>query len=773
MKSAGFYIVLLVVTLLVSAAARAEIVHRFVEFDRPLSNRNREALEQLGVELHLKGRAFGYLASVPDDALANLEALGFVERVAVVAPEQKLSDTLDAIQRILDPKDPLECDGGPEASDDPVFSDPCPTPEDSLTILIGFYPDVPFQTAKGALDQLGISSNQDDFLFAGVIVAEATHENLAPLAAIDEVHSVEELGEDGNHNAVAARTSKVDQIRSPAQPYDLAGQGVRLGLWEATTNFRVRTSHDDFDGRVIQQESSGNLSAHATHVAGTIIGDGDSDGDRRWTRGMAPEATIWAYNSANDWDEMANAAGAIRVSNHSYGELLGWTPTNRQCDGSLPTWQGDYSSYGEEDHRFGKYRKMSQLFDQVVDDTDLIVVKSAGNDRDDTGPHGGDQCDSENQPEIHYHRTVDDCDYGWCPNYHDDDGAPDGYDTLGPRGVAKNVITVGAVADDNASMLDFSSWGPADDGRIKPDLVANGDHVRSTGIASNTAQAFDSGTSMAAPVVAGIVALLLEHYANENGNAVPLAATIKAVLLHTAEESGGTLGPDYRYGWGLADAKAAADFITADADPGVFEREIIEQTYSGGVDIYPRLANQGHDFKVTLVWTDPPHASIGGGTDNRTPAIVNDLDLSVVGPDGRLFFPWTLDPNNPSDSAERNRRNAVDNVEQVLIRSNELDPRLLSSPYVIEVSLTGTLTNASQPYTLLIETVNPGLIVAVNPIPGGAPFSDDLVLNRIKEDGTFDIIIGPIKALPPQGEPLQPGNYTVTLGDGPSTLTTK
>ena len=104
----------------------------------------------------------------------------------------------------------------------------------------------------------------------------------------------------------------------------------------------------------------------------------------------------------------------------------------------------------------------------------------------------------------------------------------------------------------------YSAWGPVDDGRIKPDIVANGADVFSTLETSDGAYGQMYGTSMANASASGTLALLKEHYMNTHGGAVMKAATLKGLVIHTADECGPSPGPDYQFGWGLLNAESAA-----------------------------------------------------------------------------------------------------------------------------------------------------------------------------------------------------------------------
>jgi len=134
-----------------------------------------------------------------------------------------------------------------------------------------------------------------------------------------------------------------------------------------------------------------------------------------------------------------------------------------------------------------------------------------------------------------------------------------GYDIIPTYGCAKDILTIGAVnpipggytKPADVVMSDFSSWGPTDDGRIKPDLVTDGVNVLSCISTTNDAYAVFSGTSMSSPAAAGSSFLLQDYYARLHAGSFMRSATLKGILIHTADEAGIAPGPDYQFGWGL------------------------------------------------------------------------------------------------------------------------------------------------------------------------------------------------------------------------------
>ncbi len=480
-------------------------------------------------------------------------------------------------------------------------------------------------------------------------------------------------------NADASRTTQTERLYPGGTlGLNLTGSGyTRLGEWDGGA---VRGTHQEFGGRVTQVDGDTSISSHATHVAGTMIAAGvDAQ-----AKGMAYQANLRAFNWDFDESEMSSeAANGLELSNHSYGYITGW-----YYDGLFWHWYGDVTVDQNEAYQFGFYDSQAQNWDQIAYDAPYyLIVKSAGNDRDDDAPAPGTS---------HTHNGS-----GSYTDSHYSDGYDNGYDNIRSAGVAKNVLTVGAVNvvynyDDASSvqMSTFSSWGPADDGRIKPDIVGNGVGVYSTVGSSDNAYSTYDGTSMASPNVTGSLVLLRQHYENTHAGQKMRAATLKALVIHTADEAGDYPGPDYSFGWGLLNVKRAANKITEDTYQNVIDELVLNDgaTYTRTI-----TASGKEPLKVTIVWTDPPGTPVAPALDPPTPMLVNDLDLRVE--DGtNTYYPWSLDRNNPSAPATRTGKNSVDNVEQVVI-----DNPVAGATYTIVVTHAGTLTNGSQAFSLIIS----------------------------------------------------------------------
>jgi hypothetical protein len=248
----------------------------------------------------------------------------------------------------------------------------------------------------------------------------------------------------------------------------------------------------------------------------------------------------------------------------------------------------------------------------------------------------------------------------------------------------------------------FSSWGPTDDGRIKPDVVANGEDVYSSFSGTDASYGRMSGTSMATPNTTGSAALLLNWWGSLFPGHAPRSSTLKGLLIHTADDLG-TPGPDYQFGWGMLNVKAAADLLQEYKNsPGT--RRVVEDrlTTTTTSRSYVISWDGVSPIRATLCWIDPAGTSTTTG-DSRTTRLVNNLNLTVTGPTGTVYQPWVMPfvgnwTNATLSSAAMTGVNNTDNVEQVRIASPGN-----SGLYTITINYSGTLTNSLQNYSLILS----------------------------------------------------------------------
>ncbi|MES2862533.1 MAG: S8 family serine peptidase [Bacteroidota bacterium] len=455
----------------------------------------------------------------------------------------------------------------------------------------------------------------------------------------------------GTENQAAARSTRALQLNTGGSlGLTLNGQGMVARVWDGG---KVRTPHNHFAGRVVcvDDPSGTDYNFHATHVMGTVLADGAAT-----IRGMAYQATGRSFNWTDDESEaLSEILDGMLISNHSYGVPLTSGAT------TLPAWFiGTYDSAARD---WDEISYLSPYF---------LKVTSAGNEGE----------NENNADAIAY-----------------------GFDKLTSDKTAKNSLVVAnaqdAVIDASGNLTSplvinsSSSQGPTDDRRIKPDISGNGTNLTSTGSNSNTATTALTGTSMASPNVAGTLLLLQQHYKNVTTNFMK-AATLKGLACHTADDSG-NIGPDAIFGWGLLNAKAAAQAITNNGLTSWVSEE--------------RL-NQGQTFTMTVkslgtlpliasaTWTDVPgEANLGQRPANdMTSVLVNDLDVRITR-NTTTYYPWRLDAD-PNNEALRIGDNNVDNVEVVKIDAPA------AGDYTITVTHKGTLVDSKQDFSLVITGIS-------------------------------------------------------------------
>ncbi|MBS1524935.1 MAG: S8 family serine peptidase [Bacteroidetes bacterium] len=517
-------------------------------------------------------------------------------------------------------------------------------------------------------------------------------------------------------NVISAATTSTNAV----QPGGVLGLNLsgsssflnnKLAIWDGGSVYK---QHQEFAGKTITWKDSSSIIDHATHVSGTMLAKGVYPP----AKGMAFNAsTLLSYDFNNDVSEMSAAALNLLLSNHSYGDEAGWNYNDAQS-----RWEW-YGLPGDSvDYTFGFYGQRTQQWDQIAYSAPYyLIVEAAGNARADTGPPVG-------QDYYGYKSATD-------PTIVDKGARPAGissnnsYDCISSTANAKNILTVGAVNplpngpvnSSGVNLTYFSSEGPTDDGRVKPDVVGNGLNVLSTGSAGPSNYITLSGTSQATPNITGSLYLLQEYYAEKNPGNFMRAATLKGLACHTAFDAGNP-GPDYRYGWGLLDTKKAAQAITNNGTKSLIKENTLSQ---GQTQTFNVVASGNGPLMATISWTDPAGSQTPDGTVNsRTPKLVNDLDIRVS--DGaNTYYPWVLDYNNPGAPATTGD-NIRDNVEQVYVAG-----AVPGKSYTITVSHKGTLQSGSQAYSIIFTGIGGSAYCASAPLSSADSRINNFTLSNI------------------------------------------
>lgn len=442
---------------------------------------------------------------------------------------------------------------------------------------------------------------------------------------------------------------------------NVTGTNMVAGVWDGG---QVSTTHELLEGKVQMQNGQtladpiGDL--HMSAVSGIIAGrdlSGNSSTLAAGAKGIACDATTKNYDWDNDLSEMTGfAADGYLISNHSYG----YSNLN-----DIPVWT------------FGAYNNMAKDWDELLKQTPYYLpFVAVGNEQ--TEPDSGNLADG-------------------------------GFDMITGACAAKNVITVGSVNTDN-SMTSYSNWGPADDGRVKPDLVTLGTQVNVADSSSNNEYTGNidesSGTSYASPAAAG-VALLLQQYYHSLFGSYMKSSSLKALMLHTADDAGNA-GPDAKFGWGILNAERAAGTIQQMQAGG--SAKLVES------DVNP--LNNESDFlsvsgisdhqqvRVSICWTDDegPEQASSDGVDNTASRLVYRFGTSMkIQPAGLgsvekyPFKPLSItDPQAAAIEGSGIWDNHVDNYQQIN------SPGVDNANVMVSVYKHSSSPAAAKPYSVLI-----------------------------------------------------------------------
>jgi len=584
-----------------------------IQTEQPLDRAQKDELANLGATILEYVPENTYLCSFEPTDLSPIRALPYVTWVNVYLQGFKVAPSLT----------PSLPDRPGERDIVEVASLPARTLSTSAkTVDIVFHNGVNPETireklaAAARLDPHDLNLNEQK----ARLTVQARY--LPDLAAIDEVHHIEEVFPYELANDVARRILRVEQ-NPPAAPIQFEGEGQIVAV--ADTGFdRGSTTdvHPAFQGRVARLYDLGrpgnanDPAGHGTHVAGSVLGDGNSATLGVRIRGTAPRARLVLQSVL---DRFGRLGGLPFDLNNLF------RPPYEQDGARVHT-----NSWGSPSQQLaGVYNHNAEEVDQFVfRNRDCVICFSAGNEGTDGNANG--QVDGT---------------------------------SITPPATAKNCITIGAsendrpmftltygrgwpedfpaepIASDRVSnnpegMVGFSSRGPTRNQRIKPDVVAPGTFILSTrsratqdegwGLSGDDLFYFMGGTSMATPLVAGCAALVREFLIKNRGLQRPSAALVKAMLINGARDIAGqylpseaSSIPNTAEGFGRVDVRATVGPFAAGETVTVTDENTTldtgeQESHTVNVPANARL------LKVTLVWTDPPGAGLQ-----------NDLDLIV------------------------------------------------------------------------------------------------------------------------------------------------
>ncbi|MBL9173819.1 MAG: S8 family serine peptidase [Verrucomicrobiales bacterium] len=513
--------------------------------------------------------------------------------------------------------------------------------------------------------------------------------------------------------------------RAQIQTLGFDGRGVIVSVADSGIDTgEIDFMHPDLEGRVEALLAYDNLPdaadehSHGTHCAGIVLGNGATgerdDSGYLYGLGVAPGARLVGqriFDGAGDFRPPATFTRMVQDAVR-HGAYVG------------------SNSWGDDNG--GQYDLSAWEFDALVRDADpdfpgeqgYILEFSAGN----SGP---------------------------------------GAQTIGTPAVAKNVLATGATQNNRFEfplygegqevMADFSSRGPAADGRIKPDLVAPGTWIaslRSLYANDNNAWGpisdrylYQGGTSQAGPHAAGGAAVAVQWYRDNHGGATPSPALVKAMLINSADDmstavipdTGGDPGedpvdpgdgivvgdtgpvPNNDEGWGrmnlvnLIDSERRYEFL--DQGAGLASGQVFERR---------AVVGAGEPLKVTLVYTDVP------GNPAAIPALVNDLDLEVIAPNGDLYRGNAF--NEGESVAGTVLGDCINNVEAVHLSSPA------AGEWILRVRGTSVVQDVHRRTGIAAEQDFALVVSGQLPAPGEGVISWDRVAYRAPATATLRLV---------------------------------
>jgi serine protease AprX len=606
-----------------------------IQVTAPLTPDQTDELARIGVIVQEYVSENTYLCGYKDTDLTSIRALPFVTWANIymkgfkVAPNLRTEGVALATQIL--PMTAAVSHSRTQRTVDIVFHDDTDTESEALHTAVAAAARVDKETLPMGRRKVRLTVQE---------------KYLDDLAAIDAVRVIQEVPERKLRNNVARQILNANVVVN-ATTYQGDGQVVAV----ADTGFdngSTTTSHPAFTGRVARLYALGrpkkanDPDGHGTHVCGSVLGDGTSASMGGAIQGTAPRSRLVVQS-------LIDTSGNLGGIPADLTDLF--EPPYRDDGARVHT-----NSWGSTTPGLPYDQSAREIDDFIWNHPDLVICFAAGNDGTDANRDGG-----IDPAQVGSESAAKNCITVGASESVRRDIQPDlpTYGSLRPSRFPKPPIHDDLVADNADGMAAFSSRGPTQEGRFKPDVVAPGTSILSThsrkapaakntfGKSSDPDYFFDTGTSMATPLVAGCAAVLRETLV-KNGMPTPPASLIKALLINGAVELVGQYSPseagsspNNNSGFGRVDLLGSVILPGSNPNAGFGDsgplkqgeeetitieipREISRSTAGSSValtDVGTR--SLGVTFKITLVWTDP-----------AGPNLQSDLDLIVLAADG-------------------------------------------------------------------------------------------------------------------------------------------
>ncbi|MFT6270212.1 MAG: subtilisin-like proprotein convertase family protein [Alphaproteobacteria bacterium] len=644
--------------------------HYLIQFIGPIKSEWLEQLKSVGAKLQSPHNSFSYIVKADERLLATINEFSFVRWLGHLCHEDRI--------------DPLVLERIGKSVDDIKNELP------RTRLLPGMYTVTFFDSeslvaASALIPELGFHILKEDsqacLMIIKVTQDKVGKDQIVKLSAIHGVSGIRHrsLKRTSNNVAISIMNSS---ISTEISSLNLDGSGEVVAVCDTGLDSgEANNIHADFAGRVdallsypvddyysqfINNPASddGGLdgqSGHGTHVAGSVLGDGSESlsvpGIAKPIRGLAYKAHLvfQAIEQHMDWKNPSfhEQYGSYLLSGiPSDIRLLFANAYERNARVHTNSWGGG---------RPGEYDEQCEQLDRFVwMNRDFTVLFAAGNDGTDEDGNGIINPMSVTSP-----GTAKNCIcVGASENQRPEFNA-ETYGSWWPMDYPVAPIRDDPMANDPAQIVAFSSRGPTQDKRIRPDIVAPGTFIlstRSTRLAENNnawrrfppskKYFFMGGTSMATPLAAGAAVLVRQFLRTEKGFFSPSAALIKAALI-----AGATRLPSNNQ-----------DDVVADNHQGFGRLNIDDSLVPAGpataefLDIVGGL-NTGELWRheVNVSSSDSPLCVVLAYSDYPGASLVNNLNLMLTDPLGQRHI-----GNQTAGSLVMDANN---NVEKVIVLS--------------------------------------------------------------------------------------------------------